>query len=300
MSLLVVGSIALDHLEGGFGSVEDELGGSALYFALAASLIGPVRMSGVVGRDAQERLIAAVAGRPVDAGLVSVLDAPTYRWHAVQRDAVNIEISGENSIYAGWHPRIPEGYDGWAFVGSMPVPLQIESARLLRGASLLAGDSMRSYAAMAPGAAQEFVTSCHWFFCNADELRVLGGDPRDPEASRRAWGVEGLCLKLGAEGAAVVTGAGELHVPALTSHGVVDTTGAGDALAGGMLAAWHASAGRPETLLDALVHGVACASFAVEQVGIAGLLRADRTELERRLEEIRSGSACEFRRGVLE
>src|SRR5205814_1176915 len=82
--LLVAGSIALDNLEGSFGTVHDELGGSALYFALAASLIMPVRMMAPVGAETAGRLEAAIQGRPIDATLVAVLDEPTYRWRAVQ------------------------------------------------------------------------------------------------------------------------------------------------------------------------------------------------------------------------
>src|SRR5205823_12892950 len=63
VSLLVVGSIALDTLEGPYGRVTDELGGSAVYFALAASLVGPVAMVAPVGQDAVERVGGIVADR---------------------------------------------------------------------------------------------------------------------------------------------------------------------------------------------------------------------------------------------
>ena len=60
--LLVAGSIALDTLEGDFGTAPNELGGSALYFALAASLLTPVTLVAGVGREDAAAVHAAIAG----------------------------------------------------------------------------------------------------------------------------------------------------------------------------------------------------------------------------------------------
>src|SRR5581483_4215586 len=96
--LLVAGSVALDTLDGPFGTVTDELGGSALYFALAASLIAPVRMIAPIGRESVDAVRDAIAGRPIDAGGVVVLEAPTYRWHAQQAMNRNIDLGNRDSI----------------------------------------------------------------------------------------------------------------------------------------------------------------------------------------------------------
>ncbi|HEX3507151.1 MAG TPA: hypothetical protein VHW94_02060, partial [Candidatus Dormibacteraeota bacterium] len=82
--LLVAGSIALDTRDGPFGKLKEELGGSAVYFGLAASLIMPVTIVGAVGRDGAKRLERALEGRPIDTSWVEVLRAPTYRWRAHQ------------------------------------------------------------------------------------------------------------------------------------------------------------------------------------------------------------------------
>ena len=67
--LLVAGSIALDSREGPFGKVQDQLGGSAVYFALAASLIVPVKVSAPVGRDAVDLVMKVFQGKPIDTSL---------------------------------------------------------------------------------------------------------------------------------------------------------------------------------------------------------------------------------------
>src|SRR5258708_30162131 len=90
--LLVVGSIALDTRDGPYGKVREELGGSAVYFALPASLIMPVKVAGPVGQDGGERVHKAFEGRPIDASLLQVLDARTYRWKARQEHGQDVDL----------------------------------------------------------------------------------------------------------------------------------------------------------------------------------------------------------------
>ncbi len=286
--LLVCGSIALDDLEGPFGRVQDELGGSALYFALAASLVRPVSVCAPVGRSDAPRIHEVTGGRRIDLGLLGVLNAPTYRWSARQQRGSNLDLGSRDSIYDAWEPLPPAGFDGWAFVGSMRPDRQALAATRLDQAGLLAGDSMRSYLRGRPAAASQLLEACDWFFANEEELGALGGDVRRAADFRTACGLSGLVVKAGARGCTAWTAAGALHVPALTERPVVDVTGAGDALAGGFLARWLETGGRPEGLADGLVYGVACASIAISDVGVRGLSRATPDELEERVEEVRA------------
>ena len=79
---------------------------------------------------------------------------------------------------------------------------------------------------------------------------------------------------------------GAVHVPALTKHVPFDTTGAGDALAGGMLARWLSTGAQRAGLNDALVCGVACASLTIEAVGVHGIVHATPEILEDRMAEV--------------
>ena len=51
MSLLCVGSVALDSVETPRGAVDRVLGGSAVYFSAAATVLHPVQLVGVIGDD---------------------------------------------------------------------------------------------------------------------------------------------------------------------------------------------------------------------------------------------------------
>jgi cytidine kinase len=263
----VAGSIAVDSLQG--GRIRDELGGSALYFSLAACEMVDVTMVAPVGRDQEARVRQLLEIRQrIDTGGLIVVDAPTYRWFADDRAGRNVDLGSQDSIYDHWSPRTPDGYRGWAFVGSMRADRQLEAARQLAGCGLLAADAMRSYVEAAPAAVREILRLADWYFCNEDEFAALGGS--DPERFRAGWGLDGLVLKHGPGGVTAYTAQGAVHVPARLGP-VVDTTGAGDALAGGMLARWLLLGGGQERLTEALGAGVDCAAVAISDIGLRAL-----------------------------
>src|SRR5260370_7283240 len=76
--LLVAGSVALDTRDGPFGKVDQTLGGSAVYFALAASLVRPVKVVAPVGVDGAKRVAQAFSGHTIDVEMLQILEAPTY------------------------------------------------------------------------------------------------------------------------------------------------------------------------------------------------------------------------------
>ena len=100
---------------------------------------------------------------------------------------------------------------------------------------------------------------------NADEARLLTGC-RDPEDAARALAARYpvVTVKLGADGALWASGEVLVHRPAHPTT-VVDTTGAGDAFAAGLLSAWLSSPGvDPAAALEA---GLACAADVVRRPG---------------------------------
>ena len=283
--LLVAGSIALDTLDGPFGQVTDELGGSALYFAMAASLIVPVRLVAPVG-EAEMGLVTAVIGsRPIDTTYLQVIQAPTFRWRARQEDGRNVDLESRDSIYDLWDPSVPDGFEGWAFVGSVRPDRQAQLMDRLGGARMLAADSMLSYVHSRFADAQEVLRRARWYFCNHEEFAALGGD--EPQQFRRRWSLDGLVVKAGARGVDAYTERGAMHVPALTNRPVIDTTGAGDAVAGGMLARWLTTGADASQLQEALVWGLACASLTISAIGLRGIAAATRAQLDERIEEVR-------------
>ena len=179
--LLVAGSVALDTRDGPFGKVDETLGGSAVYFALAASLIVPVKVMAPVGVDGAKRVAQAFSGRTIDVDMLQILEAPTYRWRAHQEHGRNVDLGSTDNIYDAWEPTLPHGFAGWAFVGSMRPDRQAQVMRMLGGAQMLAADAMLSYLEQRPPEAKDVLSRSSWYFCNQDEFTALGG--RDADAS---------------------------------------------------------------------------------------------------------------------
>lgn len=102
----------------------------------------------------------------------------------------------------------------------------------------------------------------------------VGGDLGAP----RRWAASTTVIVTRAERGATVLGGEERDVAAFRSTRVVDPTGAGDAFAAGFAIA--RAEGR--AVLDAVRFANAVASFAIEDVGTAGL--ADRARVEDRLD----------------
>ena len=284
VELLVAGSVALDTRDGPFGSIAEELGGSAVYFALAASLVLPVKVVAPVGRDGAQRVAHAFKQRPIDTTLLQVIDAPTYRWKAHQEHGRNLDLGSVDTIYDAWEPEVPHDFAGWAFVGSMRPDRQAQVSRMLAPSRLLAADAMLSYVYERAPEAKDVLKRSAWYFCNQEEFAALGG--QDAEQFRRQWWLDGLVLKAGAGGVTAYTADGSVHVPALTNHVALDTTGAGDAVAGGMLARWISTGAERGGLLDALACGVACASLTIESIGVRGIATATQDLLEERMAEV--------------
>jgi sugar/nucleoside kinase (ribokinase family) len=237
-----------------------------------------------VGADGAKRVAQAFSGHHINTELLQILKAPTYRWRARQEHGRNVDLGSRDSIYNHWTPELPDGFRGWAFVGSMRPDRQAQLMAMLNGSQLLAADAMLSYVQARPPEARDVLRRAAWYFCNQEEFTALGG--KDPDEFRRQWWLQGLVIKSGALGLAAYTEYGVVRVPALTDRPVVDTTGAGDALAGGMLARWMSTGGQPAGLQDALVWGVACASITISSVGVKGIAKATPEDLGERVAEV--------------
>jgi len=105
---------------------------------------------------------------------------------------------------------------------------------------------------------------------NLDELRSLAGRALDGGAATVAdaaqvllceRGVDRAVVSLGADGVVFVGPEGRWHAPAPPVRHLVSTSGAGDALLAGLLAAWVEG----RTFPDALRAGMACAAWRLGQ-----------------------------------
>ena len=108
--ILVVGSVALDTIKTPFGSVENILGGSAVHFSVAASIIGKVCIVGVVGEDFSDVYIQYLSKKGIDVEGLKKVPGKTFRWEGYYEYDMNQAhtVKTELNVFKDFHPEIPE------------------------------------------------------------------------------------------------------------------------------------------------------------------------------------------------
>jgi sugar/nucleoside kinase (ribokinase family) len=258
----------------------DVLGGSSVYFALAASRFATVHVNGIVGSDTVDEFRRILAGHEIQLDGMVVSDLPTFRWHAVHdfERFVTSSESAEPGCDPEWRPVLaePSRRAGVLFVASMDPRLQAEVVDQ-SAAQLIGTDSMTEFIAARPDEVRAVLERVDILFLTAVELAALTGDEDWRRSARGLCGIGRLrtvVVKRGPRGAACVTGSAVIEMEAVPVPRVVDPTGAGDALAGGFLGHAARSERADESTFEAaLGAGLRCAADAIVEFGTAGLSR---------------------------
>lgn len=275
MSLLVVGSIALDSVETPFGSTADALGGSAVFFSYAASLLHPVQMVGVVGSDFPRDALDQLAVRGVDLSGVERMQGESFRWKGkYSYDLQNREtLETRLGVFANFLPRIPPRFRRarYVFLGNIDPELQLSVLDQIEDAKFIACDTMNYWIHSKRDVLLQLLRHVTVLMVNDSEARELSGDWNTYRAAR--WildrGPTMVVIKQGVFGAVLVNGNDIFYVPAFPLEQVFDPTGAGDAFAGGFMGHLARSDDlSADNLRRAMVYGAAMGSFAVERFSV--------------------------------
>ncbi len=289
MSILVVGSVAYDTVETPFGRAERVLGGSASFFAVAASFFTPVNLVGVVGRDFGAQQLAAFDGRPIDLAGLERRDGETFHWQGRYAWDLNSRetLRTDLNVFETFDPRLPEAYRGSShvFLGNIDPLLQRRVLDQVERPRLVACDTMNFWISGKPAELRETLRHVDVLLVNDAEARELSGEWNVVKAARaiRAMGPSTLVIKKGEHGVLMFSNEGSFAAPAYPLEDVFDPTGAGDTFGGGFLG-YLASRERfdDETLRRAVIMGSTLASFCVEAFSLDRLLRLTRPEIDER------------------
>jgi sugar/nucleoside kinase (ribokinase family) len=289
MSVLVVGSVALDTLETPHGSAPEVLGGAATYFAVAASFFGPVQLVGVVGEDFPRADLDWLASRGIDLAGLDVRPGRSLRWTGRYHEDMNVRdtLSFEANVFESFAPELPAGYRDapFVFLANIAPDLQTRVLDQVRQPQLVGADTMNLWIETARPALESLLRRVPLLIINDEEARMLSGERNVVRAARRilAMGPTGVMIKRGEYGVIYFSGDTVFAVPAHPLEEVFDPTGAGDAFAGGVMG-YLASTGdvSPASLRRAIVYGSVIASYAVEAFSLERLRTLTRDDIERR------------------
>lgn len=294
MSVLVVGSIALDTVQTPFGSATDALGGSATFFTAAASAFTRVQVVGVVGEDFPEEGISFLETRNADISGIERMPGESFRWSGVYSFDLNSRetLDTRLGVFAEFKPRIPESFRDaeWVFLGNIDPELQIDVLNQIRKPRLVACDTMNFWIEGKREKLLELLGRVDLLLVNDSEARELSGDHNLARAARwiQARGPRFVIIKKGEHGAILFTQTSVFFAPGYPLEEVFDPTGAGDSFAGGLMGAL-AQSGRTDDadLRRAVVYGSAMGSFAVERFSVERFRDLDFEEIDARVRNFR-------------
>ena len=277
MTLLVVGSVALDSIFTPFGETADALGGSAVYFSVAGSLLHPVQVVGVIGSDYPVAELERLAPRGIDWSGVEHAAGESFRWKGKYSYDLQSRETLETrlGVFADFQPKLPEAFRSaeFLFLGNIDPELQLGVLSQVRQPKLVVCDTMNYWIQSKKSQLLDLLSRVDLLMVNDGEARELSGDWNIHRAGRwiLARGPKRVVIKQGEHGALLIEPTRTFYVPAFPLENVFDPTGAGDAFAGGFMA-YLARTGSvsEDNIRRAMVVGATMGSYAVEQFGIRG------------------------------
>ncbi|HIF57422.1 MAG: PfkB family carbohydrate kinase [bacterium] len=305
MSILAVGSVALDSVDTPFGHAERVIGGSAVFFSASASLLSDVSVVGVVGDDYPLDQLAFLKNRGVDLSGIQRERGESFSWvgkyHSdlSNRDTIETRLG----VFEGFNPRIPEELQQseYVFLGNIDPTLQHQVLDQVNSPTLVACDTMNYWIEGKRESLIDLLARVDILMLNDEEARQLSEKTNLLQASRwiQERGPQVVVVKKGEHGAALFADDWVFFVPGFPLEQVFDPTGAGDAFAGGLLGyISQKNSTSVANLRRAMVYGSVLGSFAVEKFSIDGLRDLTESDIFERVRKLSAMTTFEIDEGT--
>ncbi|NNF05481.1 MAG: sugar kinase [Candidatus Eisenbacteria bacterium] len=295
MSVLVVGSVALDTVYTPNGNVVDSLGGSASFFSMAARHFAPVQLVAVVGEDFPQEHIDLLGKHEVNLEGLEKAPGETFRWSGrysegyVTRETLDTQLN----VFASFHPKIPATYadSKFVFLANIDPTLQNDVLDQVKDPQLVVLDTMNFWISGARAELDRIISRVDILLLNDEEAQQLTGKAQLSTAAQEilAMGPKVVIIKKGEHGSMLLTKDWAFLASAYPVENLIDPTGAGDTFAGGFLGylATQKDFLSRESLRQAAVYGTIMASFTVEAFSLERLTQATPTVVDARVKAFR-------------
>jgi len=303
MSLLVVGSIALDTVKTPIEEHGDLLGGSASYAALAASYFSPVQLVGVVGSDFPQSEFDFWRSRKIDSEGVQRVEGKTFRWSGEYSWDLNTREtrSTELNVFENFEPRLPQSYRETDFVllANIAPALQSHVLKQMEKPRFVVADTMNLWIESTRGDLDALLQHVDLLILNDSEAREMTKETSLIKAGRsiRKFGPRHVAIKKGEHGALLFGENEFFSCGAYPLEDIHDPTGAGDTFAGGMAGYLAGAVGGKITFTDlrkAMIYGSVLASFCVEAFSLDRLRNLTMEQISERYEAFKLMSQFEM------
>jgi sugar/nucleoside kinase (ribokinase family) len=295
MSVLIVGSTALDSIKTPRAENPRLLGGSASHAAVAASFFAPARLVGIVGADFPARYLKLYRKHGIDLEGLQRAPGKTFHWSGEYEVNMNNRrtLATELGVFETFTPQLPESYRGSPFVllANIAPSLQHHVLDQMRRPKYVVADTMDLWLNIAMPDLLKLLKRVDGFVLNESEARQLTQEDNLVRAAKKIHklGPRHVIVKKGEHGA-ILSAAGKLFVaPAFPLDRVVDPTGAGDSFVGGMMGYLAGARGSVEAnLRRAMIYGSVVASFCCEGFGLTATTRTTKADIEKRVKALES------------
>ena len=293
MSVLIVGTTALDSIKTPRAENPRLLGGSASHAAVAASFFAPVNLVGIVGDDFPERYVQLYRRHGINLEGLQRVAGKTFHWAGEYEVNMNNRrtLTTELGVIEGFTPRIPRAYEGTPFVllANIAPTLQLHVLDQMRRPKFVIADTMDLWLNIALADLKKVLKRVDLLVLNDSEARQLTDVDNMVVAARKIHqlGPKYVIIKKGEHGAILSSPTGMFLSPAFPLRKVVDPTGAGDSFVGGLIG--HLASARGPVagnLRRAMIYGSVVASFCCEGFGLSRTTRTKRAAIDKRVREL--------------
>jgi len=294
MSVLIVGTTALDSIKTPYSENPRLLGGSASHAALAASFFSPVQLVGVVGGDFPKKYLDLFRKRGIDLQALEIVPGgQTFHWSGEYEVNMNNRRTLETTlgVIDGWVPTLPGECEKAAYVLLANISPQVQNRVLdqLRKPKFVVADTMDLWLNITLDEVLRLLKRVDCLVLNDSEARQLVKEDNVVAALPKLHklGPRYVIVKKGEHGAVLSSPKGLFVAPAFPLAKVVDPTGAGDSFVGGLMGYLAAKGGSVDAnIRQAIVHGSVVASFCCEGFGVQVTTKTTKAQVNARLKQL--------------
>jgi len=293
MSVLIVGSTALDSIKTPTAENPRLLGGSASHAAVAASFFSPVKLVGVVGDDFPKKYIQLYGRHGINLDGLQVKPGKTFHWSGEYEVNMNNRrtLLTELGVFETFSPDLPKAYQSSQFVllANIAPALQHHVLDQMRRPKFVVADTMDLWLNIALADLIKLLKRIDGFVLNDSEAHQLTKEDNMFAALKKIhkMGPKYVIIKKGSHGSILSGPKGFFLCPAYPLHTVVDPTGAGDSFVGGMMGYLATARGTVDAnIRKAMIHGSVVASFCCEGFGLNRTTKITRQRVAQRVKEL--------------
>jgi len=293
MSILVLGTVALDTVKTPFGKRASMLGGSAVHFSMSARLFTKVNLVAIVGKDFPARHIDFLRKKGVLLTSLIKDSGSTFKWEGEYKGDLNcaLTLKTELGVLSVFKPCVADSQKDikHVFLANVDPDIQRHLLKSMRSPHFVGLDSMNFWINTKRKSLIRLLKEVNIYVANDQEARSLSGESNLIKAAKalKSMGPDMVLIKKGEHGVFLYSDDFIFSLPAYPTDNVIDPTGAGDTFAGGFMG-YLAGRGKvtPANIRKALAYGTAAASFNVEGFGVERTSVLKLKDLDRRIKTL--------------